>query len=1104
MPRAAACPDLSQYQRLAADQLPDAEAESLLAHLQGCEACAQKLSSLPEPDTLASLLRQAPTLTDAAAGRAVARLVEALSKLRPDVAPVAKVKFPCPFCGKGLRARPENAGKKFKCPHCGKPVRAPAASAPAQQALESALTLAGTPLPEGQEHTEAARPSELERSRYAFLAPPQAPDELGRLGPYRVLAVLGAGGMGVVFRAEDPQLQRPVALKAMLPALADSASARQRFLREARAAAALKHDHIVGVYQVSEDGGVPYLAMEFLNGEPLDERLQREGKLPLAEVLRIGREIALGLAAAHERGLIHRDIKPANIWLEAGEPGASATGGRVKILDFGLARATGVESQLTQQGVIIGTPAYMAPEQAQGKEVDPRCDLFSLGCVLYRMATGAPPFRGSDMISTLLAVATEMPRPPHALEAGLPPALSQLIMNLLAKEAARRPASARAVAETLEHLAADLGNRVPSDRPAAQKKWPRAAGVAAGLVLAGLVLLWAGGVFRLQTRDGTIVLAGLPPGAEVSVEGETARVRLDPQGQWLEVRGAPGEHKLHIKASGFEARTQAVTLQLGVNKPLDLRLEPLAAAPSPTAPPTARIDPGLRRAFMSRSGDWRIEGTELVQETMLSDCQLVFGDFTWKDYDFTVEARKVGELAEIVLLYHTTGSGYGLVSAPGKVHGNIQFASSVERGIHLHLKRSAGTLERDRWYKLGIRLRGTHCQCFRDDELVLDYEDQRNPQGAVGLWTSYGAVRFRNIRVTDPAGKVLFQGLPQLPAGAGQWLPATEPAAAGELACLKGHNSPVTGLTFSHDGRQILSCSDGETMGANLRQGPVRWYSPASSIRLWDAATAKELHAVSVDGARGFLKLAAARDTLHLVSHIRDHTQVGLWSLAGGKIQSLSTLPATGLSPPGPQYNSNGSLDLAFTPDGRRALGLSRNTGALWEWDVADRILLRRLPGTLREVTCTAITPDARHALLARRNEPLAELDLSTGKETGRWKQAVGVIRSLAIAPDRSRVLTGGEDGTLRLWDLASATHLAMIGTHPRPVLAVALSPDGRRALTGGDDQTVRLWDLESKRELASFPGHTGAVLTVAFAPDGQRAVSGSADYTIRLWRLPQ
>jgi serine/threonine protein kinase len=282
-----------------------------------------------------------------------------------------------------------------------------------------------------------------------FLAPAQAADELGRLGPYRVLKVLGAGGMGVVFRAEDPQLQRIVALKAMLPTLAVGGSARQRFLREARAAAAIKHDHIVTIHQVGEDRGVPFLAMEVLEGQPLDERLQRETKLPIEEVVRIGREIAEGLQAAHERGLIHRDIKPANLWLEGKR-------GRVKILDFGLARAADEQEQLTQQGAIVGTPAYMAPEQARGNAMDARCDLFSLGVVLYRLCSGQAPFKGTDMVSTLMEVATHDPPPPARINPATPVSLSDLVMQLLEKDPARRPASAAEVVAALQTLQADF------------------------------------------------------------------------------------------------------------------------------------------------------------------------------------------------------------------------------------------------------------------------------------------------------------------------------------------------------------------------------------------------------------------------------------------------------------------------------------------------------------------------------------------------------------------------------------------------------------------------------------------------------------------------
>jgi serine/threonine protein kinase len=198
-----------------------------------------------------------------------------------------------------------------------------------------------------------------------ILAPAEGPGEIGRLGPYRVLRVLGSGSMGVVFEAEDPELKRPVALKAMQPNLAASDEDRQRFLREARAMASLQDDHVVAVHQVGEEGGVPFLVMPLLQGESLDDRLSRAKRLPPAEVIRIGREVAEGLAAAHARGLVHRDVKPANIWLEGSQA-------RVKILDFGLARPVARaerarEGFLTGTGTVVGTPAYMAPEQALGR-----------------------------------------------------------------------------------------------------------------------------------------------------------------------------------------------------------------------------------------------------------------------------------------------------------------------------------------------------------------------------------------------------------------------------------------------------------------------------------------------------------------------------------------------------------------------------------------------------------------------------------------------------------------------------------------------------------------------------------------------------------------
>jgi serine/threonine protein kinase len=283
--------------------------------------------------------------------------------------------------------------------------------------------------------------------------------------------------MGVVFQAEDPHLKRMVALKVLRPSLAASADFHRRFLREAQLAAAVDHEHLVTIYQVGEDRGVPFLAMKLLRGETLEDRLQRAGgRLPLAETLRVGREIAEGLAAAHAQGLIHRDVKPANIWLEAvghvsNVPGGgtleTCPTGRVKIVDFGLARGSGPDAHFTQAGAVIGTPAYMAPEQANGAEVDARCDLFSLGVVLYRACTGVLPFGGKDTLSVLSALATHTPPPPHQLVPALPRACSALVMRLLAKDAGGRPQSAREVVEAIAALergpAAD-----PDEAPEAQ------------------------------------------------------------------------------------------------------------------------------------------------------------------------------------------------------------------------------------------------------------------------------------------------------------------------------------------------------------------------------------------------------------------------------------------------------------------------------------------------------------------------------------------------------------------------------------------------------------------------------------------------------------
>ncbi len=280
-------------------------------------------------------------------------------------------------------------------------------------------------------------------------APPVEPEEVGKLGPYRIVKQLGQGGMGAVYLAFDTRLGRKLALKVMLPRFAADASAKERFLREARAAAQISHDNVVTVYEADERDGIPFIAMQFLQGYPLDQYLRKKGNPSISQILRIARETALGLAAAHHMGCVHRDIKPANLWLEA-------PNGRVKILDFGLARPVDTEAELTKSGAVVGTPAYMSPEQGRGLKVDHRTDLFSLGIVLYRLSTGKLPFNGPTTMAVLMALGMEEPSPVRELNQEVPDALAALIHQLLAKNPYDRPQTADEVAKRVGAIAEEL------------------------------------------------------------------------------------------------------------------------------------------------------------------------------------------------------------------------------------------------------------------------------------------------------------------------------------------------------------------------------------------------------------------------------------------------------------------------------------------------------------------------------------------------------------------------------------------------------------------------------------------------------------------------
>ena len=281
-----------------------------------------------------------------------------------------------------------------------------------------------------------------------MLSPPSHPEMLGRIGRYEVERIIGCGGMGVVFKAFDTELNRPVAVKVLAPYLAGSGAARKRFAREARAAAAVVHEHVVAIHNVETDGESPFLVMQFVAGESLQQRIDREGPLDVCEILRIGMQTAAGLAAAHAQGLVHRDVKPSNILLEKGIE-------RTLLTDFGLARASD-DASLTHTGYHPGTPQYMSPEQARGDAVDARSDLFSLGSVVYAMCTGRPPFRADTSYGILRRITDTDARPVREVNPDIPEWLERIVARLLAKSRDLRFQSADDVAELLQRSLAHV------------------------------------------------------------------------------------------------------------------------------------------------------------------------------------------------------------------------------------------------------------------------------------------------------------------------------------------------------------------------------------------------------------------------------------------------------------------------------------------------------------------------------------------------------------------------------------------------------------------------------------------------------------------------
>jgi serine/threonine protein kinase len=608
------------------------------------------------------------------------------------------------------------------------------------------------------------------------------PEPLPRpFGRYRLLKRLGEGGMGSVYLAEDTALVRRVALKIPLFGPADDAEGRERFFREARAAATLDHPYLCPVYDVGEIDGQLYLTMAYIEGKSLAESLRGEG-LPPRQVAALVGKLAVALEAAHAKGVIHRDLKPANVMIKE-------TGHRREpvIVDFGLARREDAgEGHVTRTGQILGTLDYMAPEQIRGDQnaIGPACDIYALGVILYELLTGRRPFIGSGL-AVAGQILTQDPLPPSEHRPGIDPRMEAICLKAMAKKIEDRYASMGAMAAALtDFLKAAPSKSAPeAPAPPSTGEATRKTG-ADSLVGQMLGQLADTSVPAPRPPDPNPVSA--PPG-ETEPEPALELAGRPPRALWPIAIAASlfglialGVIIITIKTRNSETR---ITIPDGASSQVERKIvayDPSKNGPArdgnlagnssrakpPISPPLPnRIPPaGPARRGEPRKGLWTIEGDELIRRDRLGGARIAFGDRSWTDYDLTFEALPSAGLGfGAGFRLSRDPSGYQLWLGNAKFQGGSHALFDAAQAPWKGIRWVPGTIQPLEWYKVKISLRGQRIRVDLDDHLVFDLMDELHHEGLVSLHCYDSAARFRNIKVTAPDGTVLWEGPPDLP-----------------------------------------------------------------------------------------------------------------------------------------------------------------------------------------------------------------------------------------------------------------------------------------------------------------------------------------------------
>ncbi len=885
------------------------------------------------------------------------------------------------------------------------------------------------------------------------------------IGNYFILDKLGAGGMGVVFKARHRRLGRVVALKILPPSLARDRDLLLRFRREVDVAARLSHPNIVSVLDADEDRGVQFMTMEYIEGNDLDRLVRQHGPLPVEQALDCVIQAARGLEAAHAQGIVHRDIKPGNLMLDAS--------GQVRVLDLGLARlveasnplAETAASPLTQAGICMGTADYMAPEQGlDSRTADHRADIYSLGCTLYYLLARRPPFVGATVLARLMAHQEQAAPSLLAARPEVPPALDAAYRKMMAKRPTLRPGSMTEVIALLESCRTSAGE---------------AEEARSGLKTFSQSVILKRAAPKGTTRDSSVFRRDEPAGAQLGADLKREDVLVDYQGEkrpaaapvstpvaskpaptpvLKQPESAVPRQKTGARSPAFAVGALILLALGGLGYALISRGPGTTADPDKTpAPPATPVE--LNRTpettseaswvslFNGRDLDgwrehpsprshWRVENGVLIGSGPLADkisshLYTERGDF--KDFHLRVEARIHEDGNSGV--YFRASSGLVLpVDKPRYPDGfEVQINVAKNKGTQTGGLYANAKLVADNpvnpirpleWFEMDVIADGNRIVVKVNQSITAEFIDQKPSSGHIALQQldTQTVVEFRKIEIRE----------------------------------LHARSAPAPALAPS-------ATFDVTTYHAYLNND---WYAIA----------------VSADGGR---------------------------VLIGGRTQSAELLDVDSIK----LVHSFGWLlapisDVALTPDGRRGLVATymvpkdniktpdvKEAGTLRSWDLTTgKALFPMRQPYPRHVTSVAISADGRRGLSGGAAGELTLWDLTTGQSLRPLGPQQGEIlpHAMAFLPDGRRAATGGADQLVHVWNLETGRPIATWRGHDRTISGLAVSADGRRIVTGSFDGTVILWDVDQGKMLHRFetPDDRGA--KVAFDDEGHIVAAGN------------